>query len=338
MRKGVIMELYIQGFVTASINNIDLKTTLTRRELNSRQARGKTRAAIKRDVFFETVRDAMNSPNFDKVDGDWDAAATERAKLDYIRRLAPFLLPELAHTAAAFVVDRSFLKPTFDDACSPDEITAATAVLQARESTYVEFPHETFLSSGEVGARMVIITAVDAQRFKCSAVLEPTGEIAEACVVSWYVTGDIAEPYTNVIFAGKDPVIANWNRIGEELTRLVHACLSCLSLSSRSSAPTSRRQAEQSTDTYCLATEVADTYPGCHFRVERLTAERRQTGSLRANASGKTLSKHIVVAGYFKNVACGKGRLERRRTWIPEHHKGPLHQPISTKVPLIRVG
>lgn len=197
------MELYIQGFVTASINNIDLKTTLTRRELNDRQARGKTRAAIRRDVFFDTVRDALLSANFDKVDGDWDAAATERAKLDYIRRLAPFLLPDLAHTAAAFVVDRSFLKPTLGDACSSDEITAATAVLQTRESTYVEFPHETFLSSGEVGARMVIITTVDAQRFKWSAVLEPTGEFAETCVVSWYVTRGIAEPYTNCHLCGQ---------------------------------------------------------------------------------------------------------------------------------------
>ncbi|MCJ7997732.1 hypothetical protein J5N58_24385 [Rhizobium cremeum] len=332
------MELYIKGFVTASINNIDLKTTLTRRELNDRQARGKTRAAIRRDVFFDTVRDALLSANFDKVDGDWDAAATERAKLDYIRRLAPFLLPDLAHTAAAFVVDRSFLKPTLGDACSSDEITAATAVLQTRESTYVEFPHETFLSSGEVGARMVIITTVDAQRFKWSAVLEPTGEFAETCVVSWYVTRGIAEPYTNVIFAGKAPVIADWTRICDELTRLVHACLACISCSARSSASTSRRQTEQSSDPSCLATEVADTYPGFHFRVERLTAEQRDAGALRANASGKALSKHIVVAGYFKNVACGKGRQERRRTWIPEHHKGPIHQPIETKVPLFRVG
>lgn len=332
------MELYIQGFVTASINNIDLKTTLTRRELNNRQARGKTRAAIKRDAFFEIARDAVRSANFDRVDGHWDEAAKVRAKTDFIRRLAPFVLPELAHKAAAFVVDRSVLHPAFEPAGHSDATAVAMSALEARESIYIEFPHETILSCGEVGARMVIINVVDAQRFKCSAALEPTGEIADTYVVSWYVTRGITEPFTNVLHAGKAPVTTSWNTICEELTRLVHACLSCLSLSSRSSACTSRRQAEQSSDPSCLAIEVSDTYPGCHFRVERLTAEQLDGGSLGANSSGKTLSKHIVVAGYFKNVACGKGRLERRRTWIPEHHKGPLHQPISTKVPLIRVG
>ncbi|WP_125271773.1 hypothetical protein [Agrobacterium sp. FDAARGOS_525] len=335
------MELYIQGFVTASINNIDLKTTVTRRELNNRQARGKTRSMIRRDVFFEIARDAVRSANFDRVDGHWDTAAKVRAKTDFIRRLAPFVLPELAHKAAAFVVDRSVLHPAFEPEGHSDTTAVAMTALQARESVYIEFPRETILSCGEVGARMVIITVVDAQRFKWSAVLEPTGEFAETCVVSWYVTRGIAEPYTNVIFAGKAPVIADWNRICNELTRLVHTCLSCISRSARSSASTSRRQTKQSSDPSCLATEiaeVADTYVGCHFRVERLTAEQRDAGGLRTSASGKTLSKHIVVAGYFKNVACGKGRLQRRRTWILEHHKGPLHQPIETRVPLIRVG
>ncbi|TQN61104.1 hypothetical protein FLX27_12995 [Agrobacterium tumefaciens] len=334
----MIMELYIQGFVTASINNIDLKTTVTRRELNNRQARGKTRSTIRRDVFFEIARDAVRSANFDRVDGHGDAAAKVRAKTDFIRRLAPFVLPELAHKAAAFVVDRSVLHPAFEPEGHSDTTAVAMTALQARESVYIEFPRETILSCGEVGARMVIITVVDAQRFKCSAALERTGEIADTYVVSWYVTRGIAEPFTNVLHAGRARVTVSWNTICEELTRLVHACLSCLSLSSRSSAPASRRQAEQRTDPYCLATEVADTYPGCHFRVERLTAEQHVGGSLGANSSGKTLSKHIVVGGYFKNVACGKGRLERRRTWIPEHHKGPLRQPIETKVPLIRVG
>jgi hypothetical protein len=62
--------------------------------------------------------------------------------------------------------------------------------------------------------------------------------------------------------------------------------------------------------------------PGCQFRIERLTADPRQEAEVSQGTCGKKLTKHIIVPDFFKSVSFGKVGLQRRRQWIPDHHRG----------------
>jgi len=48
-------------------------------------------------------------------------------------------------------------------------------------------------------------------------------------------------------------------------------------------------------------------------------------------ASGKTLDKHFIVRGHWRNQACGEKRASRKMTWIQPYWKGPQMSEIISR-------
>lgn len=336
------MELFLQQYLSASIEGTDLKSYLTRAELNRRQAVGKTRRKIKEEVFLGIVRDAVCVDNFDKGQGSWNAAATSRANHDYLRRLAPFILPDLAHRAVAFIVDENLVGQGFTDPDLSETTDAspccprADSALPDREHIYVEFPSGTVVRPGTLSVRSVVITAMGC-RSKWSAYLVSESSNSGSIIVTWYVSNGVAEPFINVILTPALRPQADWNEICIGLTALVHDCLASRHSPASDMGGRSRHRRGKSNKVEVETVDVSEEFPGCRFRVERIRAHQIAGTSEAARTHDKTLSKHIVVPGFYKTVRYGKGRLLRRRQWIEDYHKGPRHLPIETKVSLTKL-
>jgi hypothetical protein len=55
-----------------------------------------------------------------------------------------------------------------------------------------------------------------------------------------------------------------------------------------------------------------------------------------AEATGKHLSTRFIVAGHWRNQACGLNRLERKLLWIEPYWKGPEFAPITRSIGVVK--
>lgn len=331
------MKLFVQEFLEASIDGCNLAKHLSRKELNALQARGKTRRQIRTDMMMQIAREAAATENFDAPGGNWDAHTVERAKCDFLRRLSPFLLPEFAHRGMAFVLEPACFDSRHAEVCTAEHVRDAGKVLEARASIYVEFPRRTmwFPKLGYVWA--VVMTAMG-ERSKWSAFIQPASGQTGSAIVTWYVNSGTAASVSDVIYIDDVAANANWNDVPPRVTDFVHVCLARHSVLSEpvQSHPVCRGDMSVRHGQDDTVTEISIT-TGCAFRLHRLQPARNDSAIASSRRPGKKLEKHIVVAGFRKTVACGKGRKERREIFIEQYHKGPRHLPITTKVPLVTV-
>lgn len=337
------MELFVQKFAAASIESMDPPKAMSRKRLNSLLSASKTRNDIRKELFFQRMRFVVDSPNFDVPPEGWSRTATERAVDDYLRRLTPFILAEFAHLASAFLVDTGLLVQFCGQEVTPAESDAAEEVLRRRPSAYIEFPALAVGCSDGRHLRAVVITQTTATRSKWSAALEPTADKTGSCILTWYVENGVAASFENVIHTSSNsPGEGGWSQLAASVTGLVHKFIAAWAATpagvmSRWNPQSQNAEPLRSINNSSKTTIETVDVAGCAFRVQRLTARIRRASADGRRGAGWKLARHIKVEGYWKTVACEKGRLERRKVWIPSHHKGPRHLPLSTRFPLFNM-
>lgn len=333
------MELFIQKFSAKSIMSIDPREAMSRKDLNRLLVAGKTRNDIRKELFQNKVRCAFKTPNFDAALNDGSPTATERVMVDYLRRLAPFILSELAHLASAFIVDDELSAQLREQPLTARDIDLAEEVLRRKPSTYLEFSRTSLQPGHSKYLRAVVITKTTATGSKWSAIVEEP-EASRSLVLTWYIVdGEVraceSVVATDTASSGGDGGV----KLYTSVTGLVYACLATWS------AVAAQGMVTLPTDVSALPAVIGGTaaarasveVAGCEFRIERLKARNQLPSAVSHLGDGKKLERHIKVQGHWKSVACGKGRLMRRDVWIPSYHKGPRHLPLSTKVPLFTV-
>ncbi len=63
-----------------------------------------------------------------------------------------------------------------------------------------------------------------------------------------------------------------------------------------------------------------------------ITVDRSRKGAIGPGGTGKPLTVRVLVSGHWRKVRCGKGRTERRLTWIQPFWRGPEIGNAATKI------
>ena len=331
------MTLFVLQLRDKYVAEIDLRLAFSRAELNAVMARGISRKRLREDLFAKMVREAADLPIYTEP-VDEGPVPKERAAGDFFRRIAPFLLPELAHEGAAFIADEQATSAAERHEFSQEDERFVDELLDVPSSKYIDLPTGSLLLSKEKEARAIFITPVAIGVSKWSAVIADTrAEESPLAVITWYKIGRHATRCVSVLGVS-GLARESCNEVCRQITVMIYRCLAMTQRDRQSeitgAAPEGLTRVQPAAiDNYSADEEIT----GVRFKVTYVRQKISGATHRPTAARPLTNSKHIIVLGHWRNVACGKGRAERRRTWIEPFHKGPRDQPLETRMQVTRI-
>lgn len=300
---------------------------------------GRTTEHVKRELFEGIFREDAARKNWLEPRRDLLPAELAECEADLRRRMAPFILPELAHLPIAFDVDAMTVRE-FAGAEIRQSVTGfAGALLREWRSTYLDFPAGSAELDDGWFVRAVFIAQEACDTSKWSAILQ-TAPTSPLMVLTWYVEENVGHVPGSLL--GYDDDFSLFSSCGgwsETIANLVYLCIAWFGTMSVSTNDDRSRGGkglvllEQGRQ--AVVSALAEPSP---FRLERLTSPHARRLAIRYGATNTAgLSRHIRVRGHFRLVRCGKRWAHLRLKWVASYERGPRHKPLETRVALFKV-
>ncbi|MEZ0003238.1 hypothetical protein [Sinorhizobium fredii] len=331
------MTLWIESFADRLLSVTDTKQ-LPFKQRMALLKKGWTTAAIKRAALELAFR-------LDAARGNWVEPSTglmssnvAECMTDLRRRLAPFILPELAHIPMAFNVDARTVAEFAGAEFTPSVSEFARERLREWRSTYLDFPEGTTVLEDGWFARAVIISQESSAISKWSAIIQRAPD-KKVMTLTWYVTENEGHYLASLLGCDDDfPHFASCSQWSEFIANLVYLCVTWFGTATRAdhSAAFSGDQCQAAVDRDSQMVVTALAKPS-RFRLVTLMPPGTRPLTTQQAMSGKKLLKHIRVRGHFKLVRYGKRWAHHRLQWVNSYEKGPRHQPLETRVALFKI-
>jgi hypothetical protein len=332
------MSLWLEEATKSYLSNLDPRHMPFKKRMALLQ-KGRTKEHVKRELLEGMFREDAARKNWLEPRRDLLPAEYAECEADLRRRMAPFILPELAHLPIAFDVDAMTVNEFAGADIKPSVADFSRALLRAWRSTYLDFPAGSAKLDDSWFVRAVFITQEACDTSKWSAILQ-TAPTSPVMVLTWYVRENVGHfPGSLLGYDDDFSLFSSCGHWSECIANLVYLCIARFGTMSawnnddRSMGGKGIALLER--DRQAAVSALAEP---SSFRLERLTSPHAQRLAIRYGATNPAgLSKHIRVRGHFKLVRFGKRRAYRRLTWVRSYERGPRHKPLETRVALFKV-
>lgn len=334
------MNLMIKKLVDEYVENINYRAMLSSKELSALTLRGVSRKTVKRDLFLSQMRQIAGLPHQDGRVTPTGRVSMSDTEEGFLRLVAPFVLPELAHDGAAFVVERRAVIEIAELEMDDRDVACVVDTWARRPSIYLDLP-EGAVKLGNAWDVRAVFLARKSDRIKWSAVSVSNIHAGAVGISSWETSSVGSDDRFVAV------VRESWNCSPEVRTTFCRAIIAltyrCISSASRQWIAAGPSDSESNLPLRVHEDEVTSYSLGnilgsgdFLFRIQSLRAGGGRLTPI-ASGTGRKRDKHIIVAGHWRQVACGKGRMERRWKWIEPFHHGPQDRPLETRPSLTRI-
>ena len=332
------MPLWIDEAIKDYLSTLDQRQMPFKERMALRR-KGRTAEHMKRELLYRMLRRDAALANWVEPTRDLSEAELEVFKADFRRRMAPFILPEMAHLPIAFDVDPMTVREFAGAEIKPSVTEFSRTLLREWRSTYLDFPGGSAELDDGWSVRAVFITQETSDLSKWSAILRD-GPRSPAMVLTWYVAENVGHIAGSLV--GYDEYFSHasscgrWSEFIADLVYLCTAWFATMSVSDRSGRPAGEGGvALLARDRHTVVSAPAEPP---HFRLVKLTPPlAHHSATRRDKPNGAGLARHITVRGHFKLVRWGKQWAHHRLQWVPAYERGPRNKPLETRVPLFRI-
>ncbi|UWU23011.1 hypothetical protein N2601_08715 [Rhizobium sp. CB3060] len=301
--------------------------------------KGRNAEQVKRELLERMFRKDAACENWIEPHRDFSPPEFEAGVADLRRRMAPFILPELAHLPIAFDVDQMTVREFAGAEIKPSVTDFSQTLLREWRSTYLDFPHAAARLDDGWYTRAVFVTQETSDTTKWSAILED-GRDHPSMILTWYVRENVG--FFPGSLLGCDDDFSLFSSCGQWSVFIANLVYLCVAWFGTMNVPDkSRRSPDEQRDALLeqdrLATISAPADPS-RFRLVKLTPPRAQRSWLACDEpNAATRSRHIMVRGHFKLVRYGERWRYARLKWVRSYERGPKDKPLETRVALFEI-
>lgn len=331
------MSLWIEEVAQRYLSQFDAKH-VPFKERMALLRKGGTTKHLKQEMLERMFRQDAARKLWVEPKRDLSPAEIDRGEADLRRRMAPFILPELAHIPIALDVDPAVVHGFAGAEVKPSVTDFSEGLLSDWRSTYLDFSPGSAKLEGDWFVRAVLVSQETSELSKWSAVIQEPSS-SQVMILTWYRQRNVGCMFGNLI--GHDDAFSQFSscpRWVQFTTDLVDLCAAWFATMRGSANGASFRGENGDAPPNG---EPQSAVPACsspsRFRRVRLTPNGLRSAMWGDGSNSIELSRHIRVRGHFKFVRYGKGWEFGRLQWIRSYEKGPRHQPLETRVALFNV-
>ena len=329
------MRLWLEEVIDQYRSGIDHRD-MPFRQRKAMISKGRGGEHVRQMLFEQVLRADALRQNWFEPARDLAPADFPRLHADLRRRLAPFVLPELADRATALNVHPETVREFIGAATKPSITELGQTELRKSHSTYLDFPGKAATLEHGWHVRAVVITQESNSTSKWTAALQFEDE-SPFMLMTWYVRGK-GDHYPGSLFGHDNSfdLLDSCGRWSQDIARLVYLCIAWLVTSRNTGTPKQPScQGEPPRHSH-HATRLSILSKETLLRVVHLPAPRLRKAVNKSDGSC-TATAHIIVRGHFKIVRFGKQKSRSRLQWIEAYEKGDRTAPLQTRTPLYKI-
>ncbi|TBE45432.1 hypothetical protein ELH02_14150 [Rhizobium ruizarguesonis] len=299
--------------------------------------KGWTADDMKSEALYLAFRTDAARDNWVEPNRDFSPSDMTELHADFRRRLAPLILPELAHLPIAFDVDARTVAEFAGAEIKESVSEFARARLLEWPLTYFDFPERTAALEDDWFVRAVIISQESSTVSKWSAVIQNAPD-SKAIVLTWYSVEN--EGYFSGSLIGYSDDFSRFESCvqwSEFVANLVYLCVAWFGTGGVNNKFPHPEKCGRNVDEAVSQAPVTALAKPSRFRLISLAPPEAQRLRKQGAMGGNKLSQHIKVRGHFKLVRYGKRWAYQRLQWVNSYEKGPRHQPLETRVALYKL-